>query len=40
MFLRITRWLLSMVLLMIALIFFEALAIDLGQEGMGSPPIT
>jgi len=33
MFLRITRWLLSMVLLMIALIFFEALAIDLGQEG-------
>ncbi len=33
MFLRITRWLLSIVLLMIALIFFEALAIDLGQEG-------
>ena len=33
MFLRITRWLLSIVLLMIALIFFEALAINLGQEG-------
>ena len=33
MFLRITRGLLSIVLLMIALIFFEALAIDLGQEG-------
>ena len=33
MFLRITRWLLSIVLLIIALIFFEALAIDLGQEG-------
>jgi len=33
MILRITRWLLSIVLLMIALIFFEALAIDLGQEG-------
>ena len=33
MFLRITRWLLSIVLLMIALIFFEALAIEMGQEG-------
>jgi len=33
MFLRITRWLLSIALLMIALIFFVALAIDLGQEG-------
>ena len=33
MFLRITRGLLSIVLLMIALIFFEALAMDLGREG-------